>query len=131
MNLNRNKDKHKGIMKLFYKIKYSLDGLKYSYQNELSLTIHAILTVFLIILGIIFNINALEWIMIITALTLILAFEIFNTAIEIVVDMITKEYSELAKHAKDCASASTFILCIASTIIVLIIFIPKFILLFN
>ena len=30
----RNKDKHKGIMKLVYKVIYSLQGLTYYYKNE-------------------------------------------------------------------------------------------------
>ena len=131
MNYTRNKDKHKGISKLLYKVKYPLDGLIYCYSSETSLLIHAIVVTILVISGFMFHINGLEWIMLITSLTLILAFEIFNTAIEIVVDMITKDYNILAKHAKDCASASTFILCLLTFGIVIIIFGPKVLLLFK
>ena len=56
--------------------------------------------------------------------------ELFNTAIEAVVDMISLEKSPQAKLAKDISAGAVLVLAIASAIIGLIIFIPKFIALF-
>lgn len=50
--------------------------------------------------------------------------ELINTAIEATVDMVTKEYNEYAKIAKDCGSAATGIMSIMATICNLIIFVP-------
>jgi undecaprenol kinase len=48
-----------------------------------------------------------------------------NTAIERCVDLITKDYKELAKLAKDIAAGSVLIMSLFSIIIGIIIFLPK------
>ena len=126
----RNKDKHKGIFKLIYKFKYSIDGLIYFYKTEFSAIIFTICSLILIGLGIYFRISSVEWMLTILSLFSVLSIEILNTAQEITVDMITKEYNVLAKYAKDLGSAATFISSIIAFIIFCIIFIPKIIALF-
>ena len=56
--------------------------------------------------------------------------ELINTAIEATVDMVTNEYNEYAKIAKDCGSAATGLMSVLATIVNLIIFLPYFIELF-
>lgn len=48
---------------------------------------------------------------------LVFAAELFNTAIESVVDLVTLEKKELAKIAKDCAAAAVLVLCISAVMI--------------
>ena len=126
----RNKDKHKGINKIYYKFKYSIDGLIYFYKSEFSAIIFTILSLIVVILGIIFNINQLEWLLLLISFGAILSTEILNTAQEVSIDMITKEYNVLAKYAKDLGSAATFIASLVAFIVFLTIFIPKIISLF-
>ena len=53
--------------------------------------------------------------------------EIVNTAIERTVDLVTKEYEELAKIAKDVAAAAVLVMSMFSVVIGIIIFLPKLI----
>lgn len=128
---SRNKSKYKGIRRFIYSIKYSIDGLVYSYKNEKSLWIHALLTVVAIIFGFLFKISLLEWSIIAIVLMVILAVELLNTAIEAAVDMVTVEFNPLAKIAKDCGSAATFVLSIVGAVIAGIIFVPKIMIFLN
>ena len=124
MNL-RNKSKHKGINRIIYSSKFSIEGLIYAYKTEKSLILHAVLSSIAIILGFVLSISINQWIVLLIALGVILMIELLNTAIEAVVDMVTLEYNELAKIAKDCGSASAFVASIIGVIIALVIFIPK------
>ena len=81
-------------------------------------------------MGIIFDINFLEWVISFGSLCLITIIELLNTAIEATVDMVTQEYNEYAKIAKDCGSAATGIMTLLAMIVNLIIFVPYFIKLF-
>lgn len=126
----RNKSQYKGLKKIYYSTKYSVDGLVYAYKNERSLWLHATLTLIAVCLGIIFRIRLSEWSMLLISLGAVLSIELLNTAIEAVVDMITLEIHPLAKIAKDCGSAATFIASIISIIIAGVIFIPKVLVLF-
>ena len=52
--------------------------------------------------------------------------ELINTAIEATVDMVTTEYNEYAKIAKDCGSAATGVMSVLATVVNAIIFVPYF-----
>lgn len=111
-------------------IKYSLNGIKVYMDDGKSFIIYSFCTLLEIILGFVFKINGLEWILLICMLGVILAVELINTAIENVCDCITKEYNRYIKASKDCASAATFVIFIVMCILNIIIFYPKVIALF-
>ena len=114
---NRENVKVYGYKRFLKSIKYSLDGLMYAYRYEQSLWIHIFATILAVVLGIIFRIRLSEWAIIFIALGIILALELINTAIEAAVDLTTSEIHPLAKIAKDCGSAASFVMSIVSIVI--------------
>ena len=112
------------IRNILNKCKYSLQGLRYCFKNESSFLLVTIVCCLIIILGICFDISFLEWVISFGSLALILVIELINTAIEATVDMVTQEYNEYAKIAKDCGSAAAGLMSVLATIVNLIIFIP-------
>lgn len=88
---------------------YALSGLKEVLENETSFKIELILFCFL---------SAIIWFTPITfiskailqgSLFIPLLIEIINSAIERTVDLVTTEYNEMAKRAKDAGSAAVLI----------------------
>lgn len=128
--ISREKLKKKGIMRFLRTFKFSYDGLKYAYKNEQSMLTHLFLSIITVIVGLILGITLYEWLIITISLTVVLAFELVNTAIEAAVDLITLEINPLAKIAKDCGSAATGITSVIALVIILVIFIPYIIALF-
>ena len=61
---------------------------------------------------------------------LVISLEMVNTAIEIVVDMVSPEYNLKAGHVKDIAAGAVLINAIVAFIVGLLIFLPKIIRLF-
>ncbi len=118
------------VRNILNKCKYSYQGLSYCFQNESSFLIEAISACLIIIMGIVFDITFLEWVISFGSLCLITIIELLNTAIEATVDMVTQEYNEYAKIAKDCGSAATGIMTLLALLVNLIIFVPYFIKLF-
>ncbi len=121
---NRENVKVYGYKRFLKSLKYSIDGLTYAYRYEQSLWIHGFATLFAIILGLIFDIKFSEWAIIFIALGSILALELINTAIEAAVDLTTTDIHPLAKIAKDCGSAASFMMSIVSIVISLFVFGP-------
>jgi len=125
--MKMNEQKEVSLIKnMFNKCKYTLQGLAYCFKNESSFLFVTICACFIIILGICFDIDFLEWVMSFGSLVLILITELINTAIEATVDMVTQEYNEYAKIAKDCGSAATGLMSVLAVIVNLIIFAPYF-----
>ena len=123
----RNKSKRRGIKGILYNFVFSWQGLTYAYKHEKSMWIHAVLSIITIILGLFLNLRGIEWLIIMIVLGAILSIELLNTGIESVVDMVTHDYHELAKVAKDTGSAATFVASMIGIITILSIYIPKFI----
>ena len=121
---DRNATKVYGYKRFFKSIKYSLDGLFYAYRYEQSLWLHGFCTILAIIMGIIFKIKLSEWAIVFISLGAILALELINTAIEAAVDLTTTKIHPLAKIAKDCGSAASFVMSIVSIVISLFVFGP-------
>lgn len=124
--ISRDDIKKKGIRRTLRTFKFSFQGLAYAYKNEQSMLIHAIGSVVTIALGFIYSLTLTEWAIVFIALAVILASELINTAIEAAVDLCTLEIHPLAKIAKDCGSAATFVLTICAVIVCLMVFIPYF-----
>lgn len=121
---NRDDVKVYGIGRFFKSIKYSLSGLYYAYRYEQSLWLHGLSTILAVIMGVIFKIKLSEWAIIFIALGSILALELINTAIEAAVDLTTTNIHPLAKIAKDCGSAASFVMAIVSIVISMFVFGP-------
>lgn len=125
--ISRDDIKKKGIKRTLRTFKYSMQGLTYAYKNEQSMLIHAIGSAVTVALGFIYGLTLTEWAIVFIALGVILASELINTAIEAAVDLVTLEINPLAKIAKDCGSAATFVLTICAVIVCLMVFVPYFI----
>lgn len=111
-------------------IKYSLNGIKSYASDGKSIFIYVVGAILEVLLGFIFRVNGLEWILIICMLGIILAVELLNTAIEATCDAITKDFNPYIKVAKDCGSAATFVIFIVILILNVIIFYPKIVMAF-
>lgn len=123
--MKMNEQKETSLIKnMINKCKYSLQGLSYCFKNESSFLFEAICACLIIIFGILFDIEFIEWVISFGSLALIAIIELINTAIEATVDMVTQEYNEYAKIAKDCGSAATGLMSILATIVNMIIFVP-------
>ena len=122
--ISRDDIKKRGFGRFIKSFKYSLDGLIYAYKYEQSMLIHVIATICVIIANIVLSISPTEWLITFWAIGMVLAAELINTAIEAIVDLVTLEIHPLAKIAKDCGSAATFVLALMAGVIGFVIYIP-------
>ena len=111
-------------------IKNSINGIVCYAKDGKSILLYILGVILEVIMGFVYNINGLEWILIIFMLGFILAIELINTAIEAACDAISKEYNSLIKIAKDCGSGATFVIFVVAVLLNIIIFVPKIIGLF-
>ena len=123
--ISRDDIKRHGLKRFYKSFTYSIDGLKYAYRYEQSMLIHVIATFCVIIANILLKVDPTEWLVTMLAIGMVLSAELINTAIEATVDLVTLEIHPLAKIAKDCGSAATFVLAMMAAVIGCVIYIPK------
>lgn len=77
-----------------------------------------------LIAAIAFKVSLMEWCILILLISLVFMAEIFNTAIENIVDFICPRFDLRAKKIKDLSCGAVLIICIGSAIVGLMIFLP-------
>lgn len=115
------------IKKLINSFKYAFEGLIMSFKTETNMKIHMLIMFLVIIVGILLKLNFYEWITCIILFSIVIAAELFNTAIETIINVIIPSKDKKAKLAKDISASAVLIIAIGAAIIGLIIFIPKII----
>ena len=115
----------KEYKKMINSFKYAIEGFISSFKTERNMKNHILAMICVIILGIIYKLSVKEWMICIISISMVISAELFNTAIETVVDMISPEKNEKAKLTKDISAAAVLTLAVGAMIIGAIIFIPK------
>lgn len=111
-----------GIIKAF---NAAIEGILYTFKFERNMKIHYFVAVVVFITSLFFDLSKVEMLLLIFAITLVVISEMFNTAIEKTIDMITEEYNVLAKIAKDVAAGGVLIATLNSVVVGYILFYDK------
>ncbi|MBM9832345.1 diacylglycerol kinase family protein [Enterococcus faecalis] len=107
-------------------MEFAVTGLVTAFKEERNMKKHAVSTVLVILLGLLFQVSVVEWLFLLLAVSLVIAFEIVNSAIENVVDLASDyHFSMLAKNAKDMAAAAVLFVSGYALVTGSIIFLPK------
>jgi undecaprenol kinase/diacylglycerol kinase (ATP) len=78
---------------------------------------HAVVAVLVIGAAIFFHVSAIEFAILFIAISSVIIAEMFNTVIELCVDLASPDYHPLAKIAKDVAAGAVLLSAILSVII--------------
>ena len=111
--------------KLINSFKYAFCGFKSAFKREQNLKIHVLFMILVIIMGFIFKISKIEWIICILLFVVVISEELINTTLEALVDLVMPEINPKAKFIKDVAASAVLVSAIGAIIIGLIIFLPK------
>lgn len=106
-------------------VSHALDGIHYTTFHERNFRIEIAMAILVTIMSYILRVSLIEWCILVLTIGIILALELVNTAIERTVDLVTKDYLELAKIAKDVSAGAVFIMSMFSVVIGILIFLPK------
>jgi len=106
-------------------LRFAINGIKEAFIRERNFRIHLCVAVVVLIVGVYFQINKIEWLFTLLAIYLVLVAELVNSLFERVIDYIKPEYSLYAKIIKDIAAGVVLLTALLSVVIGLIIFLPK------
>lgn len=105
----------------FKSFTYAYKGLKVALSQR-NMKVHVVCALLAMALGFIFHINTVEWCIISLCIGLVIAFEMINTAIEYLVDMISLDFNEKAGKIKDIAAGAVLVISIVAFICGILVF---------
>lgn len=103
---------------------YAWKGIHSCVGKEQNLSFHLITTVWVVTAGWCFCITRGEWIAIVLCIGMVIAAELFNSAIERLVDLVSPQRHPMAGLVKDIAAGAVLVCALAAIVVGLIIFIP-------
>ncbi|SCH37836.1 MULTISPECIES: diacylglycerol kinase [unclassified Romboutsia] len=108
------KKTRQGIIKAF---NAAIEGIIYTFKCERNMKIHYCLAAIVLIGSLFFDLTKVETLILLFSISLVIITEMFNTAIENAIDMVTDEYHPLAKIAKDVAAGAVVIAALNSVVV--------------
>jgi diacylglycerol kinase len=104
--------------------RYAFEGWAYVLRTQHNAWIHGAATIAVVILAFWLDISRLEWSILVLTIALVWTAEFVNTAIEVIVDLVSPEEHPLAKKAKDIAAGAVLVSAFTAVIVGLLILGP-------
>jgi len=112
------------LTKLLHSFRFALEGLKYTLVTQRNMRIHYLAALGVLLLSLYLPLSKTEVLLLFVAIVLVLVAELFNTVVEAVVDMITKDFHPLAKVAKDVAAGAVLLTAGFAVVVGVSVFYP-------
>ncbi len=109
----------------FESFRYAFDGIKEALVNEPNFRAHILFGSIALVVGMFLKLTQSEWIALAFTIAFVLVLELFNTAIEAIVDHLSPKRHPKAKVAKDVSAAAVLVAAMLSILVAFLIFIPK------
>lgn len=103
----------------------ALDGIIYAITTQSNIKKQLVIAVIVMLVSLFFNLNKAEFLCLMFTVVLIIIAEMFNTAIETVVDLYTDLYHPKAKIAKDVGAGAVVLAAINAVIVAYFLFFEK------
>jgi diacylglycerol kinase (ATP) len=100
-------------------------GMVYLFLYHRNMRIIFMMGVAALLLGFYFNLKGIELVALCITVTLVFMAEIFNTAVELLLNAITEKYHTKIKLVKDIAAGIVVITCLNAAVIGYVLFIRK------
>lgn len=115
---------HYDFFKQIRSFKYAWKGWRTCLGHEQNLSFHLIATAVVVAAGCWFQISSKEWIAVVICIGMVISAELFNSAIERLVDLVSPTFNPIAGQVKDIAAGAVLVLALAAAIVGCIIFFP-------
>jgi len=113
------------MRRLIHSFGHAFAGIGHGLRTQANLRIHFVAAICVVIAGLALQISPIEWAILVVTIMLVLSAELFNTAIEAVVDRVGDGPHPLSKIAKDTAAGAVLIGALGAVIVGLLIFGPR------
>lgn len=103
---------------------FALNGLKTVFLTQHNAWTHACATIVVVVLGLVVGLHPSDWKWLVLTLTIVWFAEVMNTAFEYLCDVVSPEYSDAVRHAKDIAAGAVLMCAFGAIVMGVLIFWP-------
>lgn len=100
----------------------AIKGIIFGFKTERNVKIHFVIAVLVLIAAVLADLSKLEVVLLFITIAVVIAAELFNTAIERLIDMVHPDYHPLAEVAKNMAAGAVLVTAVGAVMVGYIIF---------
>lgn len=104
---------------------HAFQGLVYSARHQRNMRVHLVLAFAVLVASVFLNLSRLQLVVIFVAVAFVFITELINSAVEMVVDMITKEFDPRAKAAKDMAAGAVLVATVNALVVAYLVLVDR------
>jgi diacylglycerol kinase (ATP) len=105
--------------------RFAFSGIRQVLAHEPNMRIHFMAAIIVVVAGFLLHISRAEWAVVFLAFAAVITAEVFNTAIELLVDLVSPSIHPLAGKVKDISAAAVLIASFGAVFAGSIIFLPR------
>ena len=107
----------KGQQGVARSFEHAYRGMIYAVRTQRNMRFHVIVAVLVLVTSLLVGVRKLELAVLVLTILLVFVTELFNTAMEFVVDLATREYHPLAKLAKDVSAGAVLVSSVGALLV--------------
>jgi len=96
---------------------HAIDGILHAAKTQRHMRYHLYASVIILITAFVLGVRGTDFVLLVILATLVISVEMINTSVEIITDILFKEYDPRAKAIKDTAAGAVLITAIGAVII--------------
>lgn len=115
------------IIRLKKSFSYAKEGIWHTFLTQPNMWIHSLFAGIAVVFAFVFDFSSLEWAILSLVIFFVFVLEVINTVAEIIVDIASPDFSDLARIAKDVSAGAVLIGAIGSIVVGSFLYVPKII----
>ncbi len=98
-------------------INCAIEGILWAVKTQRHMLFHLVAAILVMVAALVLDLTLQEFALLALAITLVLFAELVNTAIEVVVDLVSPEFHPLAQRAKDVAAGAVLLASVGALVL--------------
>ncbi|MFH1459203.1 MAG: diacylglycerol kinase [Candidatus Omnitrophota bacterium] len=108
--------------RLFESFNYAIEGFMYVLKTQRNMRLHFLSAIIVLLFGVYFNFSKEKLVLLLLTISFVFIAEMFNSALELIIDLITDEFHPLARIIKDIAAGAVLVAAINAVFVGYLLF---------
>lgn len=110
------------VRRTLYSFRHAGRGLAWAVSSQANLRVHLVAAAVVLIAAIVLRFSVIEFVALLLCFAIVIAAELFNTTLEVLIDYAWPEHHPMIGRAKDVAAAAVLVTAIGTAIVGVLLF---------
>jgi diacylglycerol kinase (ATP) len=110
------------LRRTLYSFRHAGRGLAWAVSSQANLRVHLMVALVALILAVLLRFSSLEFVALLVCVAVVIAAELFNTTLEVLIDYAWPEHHPMIGRAKDVAAAAVLVAAVGAACVGILLF---------